>query len=161
MICESCRARPATIHRLTGDEGARWLCERCASLASTGGLPPTEDHAAADAFLVDDLAGGGDATCPECGWTLARFRNTQRLGCGTCYRTFRSQLMPLLGRLHRHVSHLGRAPLQAGASPGRLASITRTRASLEKAIAAEDFEQAAILRDRIRSLEDPDRDAGP
>ena len=153
MKCEACRTRPATVHKLAGGGGARWLCEQCAAVVEHNGWSATESPATGDAFLVDDLTGSADGVCPACGWTAARFRTTQRLGCPACYAAFRSLLMPLLGRLHRHVSHLGKAPRQEGAQPGRLATITRTRAALEKAIAAEDFEEAANLRDRIHSLE--------
>ncbi len=45
------------------------------------------------------------------------------------------------------------APSTGGDEPSRLAEITRTRVALEKAVAREDFEAAAALRDRIRELE--------
>jgi protein arginine kinase activator len=129
-----------------------WLCPSCA--AEAGGTEgPSLPSGAEETFLVEDLTDGEDTTCSDCGWTVARFRATNRLGCPACYRAFRTLLMPLLGRLHRHVSHLGRAPRQEGAEPGRLALITRTRAALEKAVVAEEFEEAARLRDRVRSLE--------
>jgi len=158
--CQACRIRPATIHKPVAAGEPRWLCERCAAAEARREAENATDPTAMEAFLVDDLVIGADAACPGCGWTAARFRDTQRLGCPACYGAFRSLLMPLLGRLHRHVSHLGRAPRLAGSEPGRLASITRNRAALEKAIAAEDFEAAAALRDRIRNLEDPPP-AGP
>jgi protein arginine kinase activator len=148
--------REARVHWSGEREGARtqlWLCSACAAYAGESAVTGAVKPDAVDAFLVEDLTGAADTTCPECGWTSARFRATNRLGCPACYQAFRSLLMPLLGRLHRHVSHLGRAPRQGGAEPGRLAQITRTRAALEKAVAAENFEEAARLRDRVRSLE--------
>jgi len=63
-------------------------------------------------------------------------------------------LLPFLGRFHRQVTHLGRFPDFAAGTPSRLGEITRTRIALEKAVAAEDFEEAARLRDLILGLED-------
>ena len=155
MKCQSCGIREARVHWSGGRDGLGtrlWLCERCANDGMVGG-GDIGDMDAADTFLVEDLTGGDEAVCPACGWTSTRFRATNRLGCPECYRSFRSLLMPLLGRVHRHLSHLGKAPRQEGAEPGRLAAITRNRAALEKAVAAEDFEEAARLRDRIHDLE--------
>jgi protein arginine kinase activator len=150
MDCERCGQRPASVrYRDPGDVLGEplWLCHVCAGEVAGHRPEPL------DAFVTPDLEAPGEETCPGCGWTAAQFRRTNRLGCPACYGSFRSMLLPVLGRFHRHVSHLGRRPRRSSEQPGRLNEITRTRVALEKAIAREDFEAAAALRDRIRDLE--------
>lgn len=155
MDCERCGCRPASVRWRDPEDALGeplWLCPACAAGLGrgTGGQDRTEPL---DALLAGDLAAPGPDTCPACGWTSARFRRTNRLGCPRCYTAFRPLLLPILGRFHRHVSHLGKRPVRRGEEPSRLGEITRTRVALEKAISREDFEAAAALRDRIRELE--------
>ncbi len=152
MDCERCGRRSASIRwRDPEDTGGAplWLCSVCSAElgAASGRAEPLDD------LIAGDLSDRGENTCSACGWTASRFRRTNRLGCPRCYAAFRSMLLPVLGRFHRHVSHLGKRPRSNGEEPSRLSEITRTRVALEKAIAREDFETAAALRDRIRELE--------
>ncbi len=153
MDCERCGRRPASVrYRDPGDVLGEplWLCHVCAGEVAgdrIGGPEPL------DALIPGDLASPGEETCPACGYTAAQFRRTNRLGCPRCYGAFRAMLLPVLGRYHRHVSHLGKRPRRQGEEPSRVGEISRTRVALEKAIAREDFETAAALRDRIRELE--------
>ena len=41
-----------------------------------------------------------DLTCPDCGWTAARLRDTGRMGCATCYDTFESMVSRAVEELH-------------------------------------------------------------
>jgi len=83
--------------------------------------------------------------CPDCGIRLVDMRKTGRVGCARCYEAFRKQILPLLKRVHGAVEHTGSRP--AGAPP-RI-ELNQLREELRRAIEAEDFEQAARLRDRI------------
>jgi len=78
------------------------------------------------------------------------------LGCPRCYESFRGPLLSILSHMHRHVSHLGKVPRQTDGSVDRRGTLRRTRVALEKAIAAENFEKAARLRDEIQRLESAD-----
>lgn len=152
MDCERCGRRPASVRWRDPEDTLGeplWLCPVCAAeVAGEDGEPEP-----LDALLAGGLAAPGPDTCPACGWTAERVRRTNRLGCPNCYAAFRPLLLPILGRFHRHASHLGKRPVHDGVEPNRLAEITRTRVALEKAVAREDFEAAAALRDHIRELE--------
>lgn len=159
MKCHRCGGREASVHWLEITGGTRhsvWLCADCAAAGEADGTPgPAPDPLVA--FLGRGLGAtvGPVPTCPDCGTTLEDLRRDNRLGCGRCYVTFRTTLHPLLVRFHRHVSHVGKVP--GGAQPStRLAEIARLRLSLAKAVAAEDFERAAALRDRLRDLDEAD-----
>jgi protein arginine kinase activator len=102
--------------------------------------------------LADDGEVPEDKACSQCGMYLKKFRQAGLLGCPQCYVEFRDVLRPFLSRLHGHTSHLGRTPGQADGSLSPHVQIMRLRVDLEKAIATEDFENAANLRDEIEKL---------
>lgn len=92
--------------------------------------------------------------CEVCGITFLQFRQQQLLGCPNDYKAFEEVLVPLLERAHEGASvHVGRAPANAADSERRQNELLRLRGRLKEAIAQEDYEQAAQLRDRIKQLE--------
>jgi protein arginine kinase activator len=92
--------------------------------------------------------------CPGCGATFADFRESGRLGCGDCYQAFEPSLRLLLRRYHGSTHHHGRRPeARSGEAPAPGAAlIASLREQLHAAVASEDFERAAELRDRLREL---------
>lgn len=90
--------------------------------------------------------------CTECGTTLVAIRKTGRVGCAHCYQTFRQHLEPLLRRVHGSLTHHGHRP-DGDHGPGdptpQGPALESLREELRRAIEAEDFENAARLRDAI------------
>ena len=180
MTCQRCGQRDATVHLVElvdGQRKSQWLCAVCAGRASDrngetpgfrfgenpeGGNGEYEDFSLAN-FLGQVFEPKGEIkqtelpACQVCGYTLGQFRKTNRLGCPRCYEAFRGPLLAILSHLHRHVSHLGKTPRPTADGADRPGVLSRSRVALEKAIAAEDFEKAAHLRDEIKRLES----AGP
>jgi protein arginine kinase activator len=94
--------------------------------------------------------------CPGCGLSYAQFRQTGRLGCSQCYPAFESELSPLIERAQSGAGHhCGKAPRRAGVSLDRELLIQRLARELDQAVAAEQYERAAQLRDRLNSLDAP------
>jgi protein arginine kinase activator len=61
----------------------------------------------------------------------------------------------LLERAHEGATHhVGKVPHRAGAGEARQVQLTRMRKRLDHAVASEDYELAAQLRDDIRQMED-------
>lgn len=164
MDCDQCHEREAVIH-LTQivDEQVTTLhlCERCAaergveSAAAVGKTPLGGFLAAMGKGVTPQVAGIAGA-CPRCGATLQDFRESGRLGCPECYRSFEAPLRDLLRRLHGSTHHVGeryaepgREPAEAPAADGR----ESLRQQLRLAVETENFELAAELRDRLRVLE--------
>ena len=97
---------------------------------------------------VGELAGElAELTCPDCGIKFMEFRGTGRLGCPTDYQGFTQGLLPLLQRIHGATRHIGKVAKRRPAAEFRL----RLRTLLREAIAREDYEEAARLRDRLRA----------
>lgn len=171
MQCDQCKEREAVVHLTQIVEEAvttQHLCEKCAAergVESATLLPKTplgSFLAAMGKSSTGPRGTGSRVACPGCGATLQDFREAGRLGCGECYATFGAELRDLLRRLHGSTTHVGDRYLAPGATadelePGHLAvtedPATALRDRLRVAVAAEDFELAAELRDRLRTLE--------
>ena len=95
-----------------------------------------------------------DLQCPSCGLELLAYRSTGMLGCPDCYDAFEEVLEPELQRYH-HASRHGVSEEDArreelAMMAERLAVI---RNELREAVEAEDFSQAAWLRDEAAQIE--------
>lgn len=90
--------------------------------------------------------------CSNCGLSYDEFRKTSRLGCAQCYHDFNAQLRPLLLRLHGRTQHAGRMPERVDAELKAQSRLEQLRREMEVAVACEDFEQAATLRDELRAI---------
>ena len=78
-----------------------------------------------------------------------------KVGCAECYRTFRAELAPSIRRIHGNVKYIGKAPAvseEMSEAEKTAAEIASLREELTAAIKNEDFERAAMLRDKIRSI---------
>jgi len=92
--------------------------------------------------------------CATCGLTYAEFAQVGRFGCADCYRHFHQRLEPLLRRIHGGATtHTGKVPSRTGGLIKKRKQISAMRQELQQKIAAEQFEEAAVLRDQIRTLE--------
>lgn len=164
MKCEICGKNEATVHltEIINDKVTKLnLCEACAKEKGT----EMEEHFG----LNDLLAGLADigATakaesaqaikCPSCGFTYQDFRKVGRLGCGDCYEAFKKELTQLLRRIHSADRHAGKVPVMVGKTVKDTQTIQQLRLKMEKAIQAEEFEQAAMLRDKIKELENKEK----
>jgi len=96
--------------------------------------------------------------CPDCGMTLAEFKAKGRFGCPRDYEVFAAHLDPLFERIHDVTPprHKGRRPEpadEADALVRQRREIAGLRDQLQGAVAEENYELAAHLRDRINELE--------
>jgi protein arginine kinase activator len=167
MRCDNCHQREAVVNltQIADDQKVEvHLCEKCAAekgietAASFGKIPVGSFVAAlgkaseAAAALPGPTPSG---TCKTCGASLADFRESGRLGCADCYRTFEGSLRDLLRRLHGSSRHLGERYAAPGDARGEEQPTTdQLREQLKLAVEAESFELAAELRDRLRALEE-------
>jgi len=60
-----------------------------------------------------------------------------------------------LKRIHGSTRHIGKSPKEVDETDGKkkISEAQELRQRLHRAIDAEEFEEAAVLRDRIRELE--------
>lgn len=158
MKCQYC-SNPSTVHMteiIQKRKKELHLCEACARQHNLIPEPQQLNVPALLQLLLGQVApalGGmtSDSACdecPACGWKYAQFRTQGRLGCPEDYDAFRKQLEPLLERIHRSVEHCGKVPARIR----RTADLEELHRQLRQAIAEERYEEAAQLRDQIRSM---------
>ncbi len=161
MICDVCAKNQATVH-LTEiiDDSMKelHLCEECARQKSA-----QMDQQFGLADLMAGLAEFGkpqgedknilNIKCPNCGLSFKDFKKIGRLGCSECYTSFRRYLGPLLKRIHGANKHIGKSPSKTTGDLKERIGLEGLRNKLQEAIEAEQFEEAAKIRDQIKELE--------
>lgn len=165
MMCEECGVRPAKFHLMTiinGDKVERNLCPSCMArhqkqipgidFSNLAGILNSilENRNVEEQSRLDAEYEG--CTCEQCGMTYAEFQKCGMLGCANCYQAFKTPLTALLQRVHGNTQHAGRVPGGARSGTSIRMNIDRLRQKLQKAVADEEYEQAAKLRDAIRAL---------
>jgi protein arginine kinase activator len=159
MECDFCHQKATVFltQLVEGQMKKMCLCENCAR--EKGVTDPT-GFALADLLLAGGMPAhaqtGGESSgraCPECGFTLADLKRVRRFGCGTCYQTFRAEVETMLRGMHLGRRHVGKVPRGQMERHQRNQRLEQLRVRLDHAIAAENYEEAAGLRDEIRGIE--------
>ncbi|MBI2871099.1 MAG: UvrB/UvrC motif-containing protein [Candidatus Omnitrophica bacterium] len=163
MVCENCGKKQATVHLteiINGKMSELHLCDTC---AQEKGASMKQHFSLADllAGLTDVGMAGATSqetpVCPNCGLSYADFKKVGRLGCSECYEAFRESLAPLLKRIHGSTRHVGRMPERSGKTTEKGNQFQDLAKRLEHAIATEEYEEAARLRDEMRKMETAER----
>ncbi len=94
-------------------------------------------------------------TCPICSFTLQDYKNVGRLGCSECYSVFEEEILPILTQIQPDSRHHGKTPARAEKREEKTDTISDLEQQLSLAIAREDYECAAQLRDKINQLRTP------
>ncbi len=152
MLCEECGKNQAEVMMTTvinGNSVTRHLCRDCLKKIQSGDLQAVLGAVLA-AMAAKNQA--SDAVCPHCGQTYAEFQKTGMLGCAACYQAFRKELAPLISRVQGRSQHAGRRPPVGEEEQARQSRMEELRALMEAAVAEENFEEAARLRDELRAM---------
>ena len=163
MMCQSCGKAEATTHFkriINGEATEGHLCADCAAALGINdvfsGFNFGFGDLLSDFFSESPVAAlsASSIRCDGCGSSFNDIVKGGRIGCADCYSTFFDKLMPSIQRIHGKTKHEGKIPLSDVTNETKQASeIASLRAKLAEAIENEDFEQAAKLRDEIRTLE--------
>lgn len=163
MKCQNCGKNNANVKYtqvINGDKMELFLCDQCANEMNIG---MNFDFGIHDVFsnFFDDFAGLKTIAIPEiskcksCGLSYDEFSNTGMLGCEDCYSTFSNRLDEVLNRIHggnRHLS-VGKKISKASETKNELSEIDKLKAELKVCIEKEEYEKAAVIRDKIKKLE--------
>lgn len=170
MICEKCGKKEATVYyseNINGKEKKYSLCADCAAEMEKNGELRLSSHfmdenALGSLFgglmMPGMLSGSRKAAerkkCPVCGATFRELAAEGMVGCPMCYTAFAEELAPSVARLHRGKSHTGRAPARYRHEQDKKKELAALERQLKEAVKAEEYEKAAELRDKIRSMKE-------
>lgn len=169
MLCQDCKKREAQVNLtqiINNEKSTLALCKECASLRGfnspldQGAFPLAEilTNFAKTMTTQNNLTPQTELVCPNCKLSFDDFTRLGRFGCGDCYRTFRPRLEGIMRKIHGASLHRGTAPLTTSevATGGEqtipVKEEERLETELRKAVAAEDFERAAELRDKLKTI---------
>lgn len=159
MLCEKCHQESATVHLqqiINGNTTELHLCQNCASQTAMSLSFDTFFQGVLDSFLSEPFAAKKRPSihCTDCGHTYEEFQRTSRLGCNQCYDSFRKELNTVLKNIQGSSQHQGKFPQRSGEELLLKRELENLRLSLSKAVAMEEYEEAAKLRDRIKEMEE-------
>lgn len=163
MMCENCHQRVAGVHftQIVNNKKVEMhLCKQCAK--EKGQISFGSSIELGDFFT--GLMGMGynkafveskpsNPVCEKCGTSYQDFQKTGKFGCDNCYKMHEDTIIPLLRRLHGNVEHHGKFPGRISRNLKADGGIDRLKELLNKAIEREEYEKAAMLRDKIKELE--------
>ena len=168
MQCQHCKQYSATIHLTEITDGQRQethLCEKCAQaqgVAIKNQIPldelltsllaaqsqPESVQTSASSDLHED-----DTQCPSCGMSVSEFKKQGVLGCPTDYEVLDEELTPLIEKTQDgKTEHCGKVPAKEPADSKKHIELANLTKQLEQAVAQEQYELAAELRDKIETL---------
>ena len=133
MVCNICKQHPATINIQTTTDGVEHMLHVCIRCMTTSGQARQA------------------VRCEHCGMTLRQIKATNRAGCADCYSVFAAEMNNIIHQIHGSLTHINNDDKPITMPD---VSIDALRHAMANAIAAENFEEAARLRDEIKTLEE-------
>lgn len=166
MKCQKCGSNNANTHIKTvinGEYIEYDLCSECAKkMGYTNIFGNMEDEFSSllGSFFGNAIPARTQAArCEFCGSTYSDITKSGHVGCAKCYEVFGDLLMPSIRRIHGNTTHCGKNSGLYKDNSKKSSELTKEekikqlKAELDKAIAEQNFEHAAELRDKIRETE--------
>lgn len=179
MLCERCKIREANIQYtevIGGVKTQHNFCTQCAKEMDFGQYSAIFDGDFPLAKLLSGLLGNEQTSpeeeklhqivCPTCKTSYDEFVKNSRFGCSDCYGVFDLLINDSIKQLQGSDTHVGKKPVyqikenredEAGAAPefdSREEEINAWNAKLQEALKTEEYETAALCRDKIRELKE-------
>ncbi len=159
MLCQNCKMHEATNHIhsvVNGIVRDAYLCSECAGSMHNKTVTHGDLFELLSSFLSNERESTVNTVkCECCGSSFEQISKSGRVGCGNCYKTFEKQLEPALVRIHGRTSHVGKRLNNVDinssyCSENKEDTIIKLKEELKIAIANEEYEKAAVIRDKIK-----------
>lgn len=166
MLCDKCGKKQATSYfkqSVNGNTIEMRLCPECAKSFSGFNdivANPFDITNLFSNFLFpfENTVKSQALVCKNCSKSFDEIMADGKVGCSECYTVFEKQLMPTIEKLHGNATHISKVPRSAGVRIQKEHQIISLRQQLETAIKNEDFENAAVLRDKIKAITETEKD---
>lgn len=157
MLCQRCKKNDATVHikqTINGVKTELMLCSECAEKENAYSFFPEDLFSG---FFADSILGTRRAEeqrkCPKCGISRRELAASGRAGCAQCYEFFAPELEKIIYGIHGNAKHTGSVPGTHTEQLKKRKEIEALKKEQSEAIAEQNYEKAAELRDKIRELE--------
>ena len=163
MLCQKCKNNEETVHIRQNVNGVKKELMLCAECSEKDGMHPFLKDDLFSGFFSDSILGVRFAEdqkkCDGCGMTRRELATSGRAGCAKCYEVFSAELDKIIYGIHGNAKHTGALPgghAEHMEKQKKLDMLKKELESLKKeqqeAIAEQNYEKAAEIRDRIRAL---------
>ncbi|MBQ2662498.1 MAG: UvrB/UvrC motif-containing protein [Clostridia bacterium] len=150
ILCDKCKAKEAVMHRIIITNGKKHAQHFCLECAAQAGIMMFKLPSFAELAASEQMSDNSSLKC-VCGHTFSDFKKTGMLGCTECYNTFSEKLLPIISS-----AQLGRTQQKnrsfTSSVPNESEDVVSLQKLLDEAVATENYEEAVILRDKIRAL---------
>lgn len=160
MLCERCKKNEATYHITKIIDNYKQdinLCEKCAKEMQEAGTPFSFQDIVSEMLgyitQTAEIERLYDPKCSNCGTHLSEFKKNGFLGCSECYIDFENVIGPVIKKVQGSIRHTGKIPGAKTKVDYTDVEIEKLQVMLQQAIKAEEYEKAAIIRDKIKELQ--------
>ncbi|MBQ1187041.1 MAG: UvrB/UvrC motif-containing protein [Clostridia bacterium] len=161
MLCQVCGKNNATTHIKTvinGKVTEQNLCGYCAAKKGYSSFSGSSISGLLSSMLGNTVktdASLYEKHCQNCGTSFANIAETGKVGCAECYKVFEDELYVYLKRIHGSVKHTGKTPGRKELVVAKTTDrISELKIKLTNLVAEEKYEEAAVVRDQIKKLEE-------
>ncbi|MCH2136449.1 MAG: UvrB/UvrC motif-containing protein [Phycisphaerales bacterium] len=152
MKCDLCN-KPAVVHEFQIMDGIKRELHLCQEHAAQQGFADIPSVSMQSVSTKVGVAAVQSPTCGSCGMSFAQIRQAEQLGCPQCFEMFATPVGKLLEQAqHGATHHVGRRPAGSEADLARRHETQRLMRDLEAAVAAEQYERAAEIRDELARM---------
>jgi len=169
MLCERCKKNEASIHLseiIKNMKSEIHLCEICANEVGLNAKISNFSLSIPEMLTVlnvDEISDyKDDKYCTTCGSSFMDYKRDGKLGCPECYNNMSEFIEPVITGRHGEKRHIGKSPLYNKNTYYSDSDLVNSKvndenvgdlqAQLDSAVDDERYEDAAILRDKIRDL---------
>lgn len=165
MKCQHCNNNEATTYikkNINGKVSEMHLCSECAKeLGVMEEFSPESFFN--DTFFGNFLGAGipamniisGIDHCECCGSTFNDIVKNGKVGCANCYSKFEEKLQPSITKMHGNAKHIGKNVTYTQEPDEKAAEVSELenlKNQLKEAVKEQRFEDAAVLRDKIKKM---------
>ncbi len=161
MLCQLCKKRTANVQItqiVNNNKSVMYICHQCAKEKGQLDIGAALNLANFVSGIIGNASNAQTQVeegekCEVCGMSFGDVKKTGKLGCSNCYTIYGERLLPILKRIHGNTIHRGRYPERVAGEIMASRELENLKDSLSKAIELEEYEKAAVLRDRIKLTE--------
>ncbi|MDR2897851.1 MAG: UvrB/UvrC motif-containing protein [Spirochaetaceae bacterium] len=165
MKCDICGTREAVLFIQETTKSSSVELHLCTACAKERGIMTGDEKKQKIEFSLGHILSGMftngkekqpelQQNCPGCGLTLPDIRKKRGAGCPECYTTFKAEILGILRSTGAAPAYTGSLPKKLAHFQSRLTDRMTLQTRLQTAISAENYEMAALYRDRLRILDE-------
>ena len=158
MKCDICNENDAVIFLKEVRGSQTKELHLCLDCARKKGLTPSREEFDPEKISLEKIisAMSEKRSCKICGRSLDDIKRYKSVGCPACYQNFKTELKEMINEGNEPVSYCCSYPKHLSEGRTYLEDRAFLQEKLAESVAKEDFENAAIYRDKIKELDRKD-----